>query len=31
VPGLKRLYLAASPGDTGSTAALVWLDVDPRP
>jgi DNA-binding beta-propeller fold protein YncE len=30
VPDLKRLYLAASPGDSGSVAALVWLDVDPR-
>jgi hypothetical protein len=30
VPSLNRLYLAASPGETKSTAQLVWLDVDPR-
>jgi hypothetical protein len=30
VPELHRLYLAASPGDTGGLAQLVWLDVDPR-
>lgn len=30
VASLNRLYLAASPGDTKSTAQLVWLDVDPR-
>ena len=30
VPSLNRLYLAASPGDTKSTAQLVWLDVSPR-
>jgi DNA-binding beta-propeller fold protein YncE len=30
VPSLNRLYLAASPGDTKSTAQLIWLDVSPR-
>lgn len=30
VPGLHRLYLAASPGESKSMAQLVWLDVDPR-
>lgn len=30
VPELRRLYLAASPGDTKSTGELVWLDVAPR-
>jgi hypothetical protein len=29
-PSLNRLFLAASPGDTRSTAELVWLDVEPR-
>jgi DNA-binding beta-propeller fold protein YncE len=30
VPGLNRLYLAASPGDSKTLAQLVWLDVAPR-
>ena len=30
VPSLRRLYLAASPGDTKGMAQLVWLDVAPR-
>jgi sugar lactone lactonase YvrE len=31
VPGLNRLYLAASPGESKTLAQLVWLDVAPRP
>jgi DNA-binding beta-propeller fold protein YncE len=30
VPGLNRLYLAASPGESKTLAQLVWLDVAPR-
>ena len=30
-PALHRLYLATSPGQRGTPAALVWLDVPPRP
>ncbi|MHB8529895.1 MAG: hypothetical protein ACYC8V_10350 [Caulobacteraceae bacterium] len=30
VPALHRLYLASSPGASGSPAALIWLDVTPR-
>jgi len=31
VPELRRLYLAASPGEGKTMAQLVWVDVPPRP
>lgn len=29
-PALHRLFLASSPGDSGSMAQLLWLSVEPR-
>lgn len=30
VPSLHRLYVAASPGDTGAVGKVLWYDVTPR-